>query len=450
VQAAAAQALAGRGSSVAHLDPATGSPGWALFEPIPSTGWVLGLSIQQDDGIHAARGTQERRTELALALAATLLFGICLAVRVERCGDGALWTASNAAALLCWALIVLAWVLAWDSRRDAGAAIATRTSIERVLERHRASLTRAETCHAVPTGIEITSVRFPDAGSVTIGGHVWQRWPKSVPSSVLRGFVFPQLLSEEVIVEEVQRVERGSETLVVWRVVATLQQSFDPRLFPFDRRDVAVKLRPAEIAANVVLTPDLESYPVLAPRALPGVARGLRVNNWHFQESFFTFRADGASSTLGLSEGANRAATPALHFNLAARRHYIGPFIAYLLPALVAAGLTFAFLMSRSDAETPGDLLNGLSYIAALFFVIVVAHTALRENIQAVSITYLEHLFIELYVMVALVVLDAFAVVYAPGFWLVRWRRQLAAKLAFWPLVTGVLLFSTLAVFVYS
>lgn len=450
VQAAAAQALAGSSAAVEHLDPVTGDPGWALFEPIPSTGWVLGLSIQKDESAQAARQTQVRRIEFALAVAATLLFAICLVVRVERGTEGALWIASNVAALLAWALIVLVWVLAWDSRRDVGAAIATRTSIERVLERHRASLTRAETCHAVPTGIEITSIRFPDANAVTIGAHIWQRWPKSVPTSVHRGFVFPQLLSEEIIFEEVQRVDRGTEELVVWRVVVTLQQSFNPRLFPFDRRDLAIKLRPAEIAANVVLTPDLESYPVLAPRALPGVARGLRVHSWHFQESFFTFRADGASSTFGLPAAAGRAALPTLHFNLTARRHYLGPFIAYLLPALVAAGLAFAFLMSRSEAETPADLLSGLSYIAALFFVIVIAHTALRENIHAMSITYLEHLFIELYVMVGLVVLDAFAVVYAPGLWFVRWHRQLAARLAYWPVVIGLLLLSTLAVFVYS
>ena len=450
VQEAAKAALAGKASATPHLDPVTGGEGWVIFEPIPSTGWVLGLAMHKDDETHAPRETQERLTEFALAAAASLFFGVCLLVRVEGGSDRALWTASNLAALLCWSLIVLSWFLAWDSRGTSGSAIATRTSIERVLERHRASLTRAEPCIAIPTGLEITSIRFPDAGSVTIGGHLWQRWPKSVPSSVHRGFMLPQLMNEEVLVEELQRIDRGAEELIVWRVVATLQQSFDPRLFPFDRRDVAVKLRAAEIASNVVLTPDLESYPVLAPRALPGLVRGLKVNNWRFQESFFSFRADGASSTLGLREGANRAATPSLHFNLAARRHYLGPFIAYLHPALVAAGLTFAFLMSRSEAETPGDLLNGLSYIAALFFVVVVAHTALRENVSAVSITYLEHLFIELYVLIALVVLDAFAVVYAPNFWLVRWRRQLAAKLAFWPLVAGVLLAGTLAVFVYS
>jgi hypothetical protein len=450
VQAAAKAALAGKASSLPHLDPVTGVEGWVLFEPIPSTGWVLGLSLQKDDETMAPLEMQERLTELALAASLALLLGIALLVRVERGTEAGLWTVSNALSALCWGLILLTWILAWDSRRTSGSAIATRTSIERVFERHRASLTRQEECHTVPTGLELTSVRFPDAGSVTLGGHVWQRWPKSAPPSVRRGFSLPQLVAEEVLVEEVQRIDRGAEELIVWRVVATLQQSFDPRLYPFDRRDVSVKIRPAEVAANVVLTPDLESYPMLAPRALPGLARGLRVSNWHFQESFFSFKADGASSSLGLREGTNRAATPSLHFNVAARRHYLGPFIAYLLPALVAAGLTFAFLMSRSEAETPGDLLNGLSYIAALFFVIVVAHSALRENINAVSITYLEHLFIELYVMVGLVVLDAFAVVYAPQFWLVRWRRQLAAKLVFWPLVTGVLLASTLAVFVYS
>lgn len=79
---------------------------------------------------------------------------------------------------------------------------------------------------------------------------------------------------------------------------------------------------------------------------------------------------------------------------------------------------------------------------------IVVAHTALRDNAGAVSITYLEHLFILLYVIVGLVVLDAFAVVHLPNLPFISFRKHLIAKLLFWPIITGTLLASTLLVFV--
>ena len=93
-----------------------------------------------------------------------------------------------------------------------------------------------------------------------------------------------------------------------------------------------------------------------------------------------------------------------------------------------------------------GDLISGLSYIAALFFVIVLAHSALRENIAAVGITYLEHFFILLYLMVALVVFDAFLFSYLAHTWSIHWRGHLVSRLTFWPLYLGVLLITSLLI----
>jgi hypothetical protein len=212
---------------------------------------------------------------------------------------------------------------------------------------------------------------------------------------------------------------------------------------------VAILLQPAELEANVVLVPDLSSYRVLATRAMPGMGRDRTVLNWRFLESFFSYRIQ-PEAALGLAAREGRATVPALYYNVAARRLYLGPFIAYLLPALVAAALAFAYLMTRRAGGTLEDLLEGLSYIAALFFVIVVTHTALRDNIGAIGITYLEHVFILLYLIVGLVVFDAFAVAHHPEWWMVRFRHHLPAKLLYWPLITGLLLVSTLAFFVYS
>jgi hypothetical protein len=53
--------------------------------------------------------------------------------------------------------------------------------------------------------------------------------------------------------------------------------------------------------------------------------------------------------------------------------------------------------VSRSGAGDEHDLVSALSDAAALFFVMVVAHTALRDSIAAVKMTYLEYLYILLY-----------------------------------------------------
>ena len=449
LQEAFRRALAGVSGVVDYKDPITGLDVWALYEPIPSTRWALVLVLQKLEPAHRSLAGLRRWTTIALVSAASFLALLGLGVRLERGFTAALWFMSLVSSACAVAIIVLVWVLAWDVHRAHGVPVASRVSVERYVERHRASLTRAETLYTVPTGIEITAIKFPDASTVVVGGRIWQRYANSIPGDVTRGFVLPQHLSEESIIEELERSRRGSEEVIVWRFVATLQQSFNPMLFPFDRRDIAILIHPAELEANVVLVPDLSSYRVLATRALPGLGRDRQILNWRFQECFFSYRME-AGSSLGLSVRESRPTVPALYFNIAARRMYLGPFIAYLLPALVAAALAFAYLMTRRGGGTLEDLLSGLGYIAALFFVVVVTHTALRDNIGAVGITYLELVFILLYVVVGLVVFDAFAVANHPEWWMVRFRHHLPAKLLYWPVISFSLLAATLVVFVYA
>jgi hypothetical protein len=261
--------------------------------------------------------------------------------------------------------------------------------------------------------------------------------------------VFPQQIDDPGVVVEAQRVKQGSEEVIVWSVVVTLQQTFDPGRFPFDRRDITVRLEPAELEANVVLVPDFGAYPLLTPQSLPGVSPDIRVSNWHFRGSYFSYRMTPTGANLGLPARADRAQTPALQLVVEAHRNFIGPFIAYLSPALVAAALAFALLLSGGQVDKWQDLITGLSYVAALFFVIVVAHASLRENVAAVGITYLEHLYILLYVVIALVVLNLFLQARRPDLWVIRFRENLIPKLAYWPVLTAALLTSTLAVFVY-
>jgi hypothetical protein len=435
----------GATDGVEYVDPVTGSDVWVLFEPIAATGWSLALVIQRET---ADIRDDRRLIAIALCAAGALVALVGLLVRLENGATPALWIVSTAFSAACTACIVLAWMLAWDMPLALGTAVASRTSVERYLERHRAGLTRAETCHEVRTGVQITAIKFPDAASVTLGGYVWQTWPDKVPKEVERGFVLPQVLEGDSVVEEQQRVRRGTEETIVWRIVVTLQQSFNPRLFPFDRRNIALQMLPKELAANVVLVPDLDAYPVMAPRALPGISKDVRLSQWMFRKSFFSYRLLAPTSTVGVPGMSSRTTIPVLHFNLATRRHYLGPFIAYLLPAMLAALLTFAFLMTREDDEGSDDLVSGLSYVAALFFTIVISHSALRDTIAAVGITYLEHIFILLYVVLGLVVMDAFWVARRRDSWLVKFRNHLPSKLLYWPLFSGALLVSTLAMFI--
>jgi hypothetical protein len=307
----------------------------------------------------------------------------------------------------------------------------------------------------VPTGIQITAVSFPDPTSATVNGLVWQRYPAILPADSARGFWLPQLNSDQFFLQEVQRATQGQEETVVWSFGAVLKQNFDPAWFPFDGRRISIRIMPAELNRNVVLVPDLHSYKLLNPLSLPGVSKDVRISNWTLRSSYFSYQTTPLDATLGLPSLAERTNTPILSFNVETQRVFIGPFVAYLLPGIVGAAITFAFLMSDREVGDSQDLVAALSYAAALFFVIVLGvivlgHTALRESIAAVRITYLEYLYVLLYALLLLVVVDAFLVVRRPGAVLIQYRNNLIPKVLYWPAAAVVLLLATLGTFVYG
>jgi hypothetical protein len=199
----------------------------------------------------------------------------------------------------------------------------------------------------------------------------------------------------------------------------------------------------------VILVPDLDSYTLINPRLLPGLDEEVQINNWEIESSVFSFRTPVYNTDLGIIARAERTPSPELYFTINSQRNFLGPFIAYLLPGVVAAGMLFAFLLSDRRPGDREEIVSALNYAAALFFVIVVTHAALRERIAAVELTYMEYLYVLLYVAIVAVAVNTFLVVNRPDLRLLQYRNNLIPKLLYWPAFIGVLLLVTLLVFVY-
>lgn len=450
VQDAARRSLAGETLELDHRDSLTGRDTRLFFAPLPTSGSALALVIDEAEFQLPAGQILRDVTGIALAAAGALVLGLALFSATRLGPVAGPWFITLAFTATCLALIGLIWQL--DSRliREAASALTSQAAVERVLERYRRELDPEDQLFVVPTGVQLTAVQFPDATSVTVGGFVWQFYSNSIPEEVSRGFNLSQELGELMPVEEVARAPRGDGEVIVWRVNTTLQQSWNPVKFPFDERAIHLRLLPAEVERNVVLTPDLESYVLLRPGALPGVDEGVQITNWHFERSYFSLIPSDGNATLGLTTRAERAAPPVLEFSLVARRNVVGPFIAYVLPGMVTLGLVFAFLLSDRQLTDTQDLVSALSYTAALFFVIALVHTTLRDSVAAVGITYLEHLYLLLYIVILLVTMIAFLIVHVPGMIFVSYQHNFLPKLIFWPLCMGALLLSTLVIFVYA
>ena len=280
-----------------------------------------------------------------------------------------------------------------------------------------------------------------------MNGYIWQRIPKIEGLEITPGISFPQLIDEPAMITEIYREERDSEILVIWTITAALRQKFDPKKYPLDRYDIDVRLAPLEFANNVLMVPDLLAYNVSAPSQLSGLDDTVRINNWRLMASAFGMGSRRYGTNLGITQRPT-VDVPELAFNIRVERLFLGPFVAFFLPAFVATIMIFGFLLIDQKPDEPEEIVTALTYTAALFFVVAVLHSALRENAAAIGLTYLEYFYLLLYVLTLFVALNSFLVVNYPFLPVISIGNNLIAKLLFWPTVVGFMLVVTLYVFV--
>ncbi len=444
------RAIKGESFSSENRDSVTGQVSWDFFEPIPATHWTLGIVLNKTEFQPNPRVTLQEQVNIVLGAMLLILCVAGLLIRVYEGTSRSLWLMVGLFTVLSMVTITVIWSLATTIRTREGVPITNQTAVNRYVESYTHNLSVADPPILVPTGIQITAIQFPDATSVAINALIWMRYNTDISNDITRGFLLPQIISEQYTVDEVQRTKQGNEWVIVWSVNTVLRQEFNTQQFPFDSRDITLQISPRDLEHNIVLTPDLSAYNLINPSLLPGVDRGVNINNWTIESSQFTYRSDLTKTNLGILARNERNNHPDLTFTINSQRGFVGPFIAYLLPGVVAAGMLFAFLLNDREVGDREELVNSLNYAAALFFVIAVAHTALRENIAAVGITYLESLYILLYFAIIGVAMNTFLIVKRPNASLLHYRNNLIPKLAYWLLIMGSLLVVTLSVFVWG
>lgn len=144
---------------------------------------------------------------------------------------------------------------------------------------------------------------------------------------------------------------------------------------------------------------------------------------------------------------------PELYFNVALQRRFINAFISNLIPIIVVAFLLFAVLIIITPQREGVTLLGfsasaALSFCAALFFVVIIAHVNLRANLAAQGIIYLEIFYFFLYGAILSVAVNAILIASPINVALVQYKGNFIARLLYWPVLLGLLLAVTLAAFV--
>jgi preprotein translocase subunit Sec61beta len=450
-----------RGESVffENIEETTGRNAWFFLEPVPATGWTLGLVRLEDEVVVEGR-THRRRVIRAglVAILGLLLLGVpaTAAAHARLPGLAALWGVAAWSSLLMIAGIEVIRSATYDQVSDEQrktAVVSDEDGLQAFVASQRALWRKRHEAPPVPirTGLLVRSLAFRSPKEVFVTGVLWQKFDDGRHDAVPRGVDLPDAVEADL--EEVYRRRRGDGETVGWRFQATLRQVMDVSRYPLDHDNVSIRLLPMGLDSRVTLIPDLISYTSLTPGARPGLEEALELSGWDITGSFFDYKYASYNTDLGIPDYEGEESLPELHFNIELKRELLDAAIANGIPLLVVLMMLFAVVLTRTSDQEESKLFgfnpSGVVRIcAALFFVVLLAHIQLRNELQAQKIVFLEYSYFLVYLALLLTALHTF-LFFKSGvdFRLVQYRDGLILKLAYWPLLFALQLLAAIAIF---
>jgi hypothetical protein len=439
--------------SAAFVDPDTGLRSRVFFQQVHETDWTLGIVLADRDVLMPAREARRKFINIALIISVSIVLLVAGLARIDRDPVRGLWIVTSVFAGSCVAVGIFVVVLSMHQRLPDGENV-TRISNWNTLnrftfeQRRRTLSQREEVPLFIPTGIYIQSAYFEDASSIGISGYVWQRYTKGVHDGVGRGFIIPE--AKKSTVTRAYSIEDGGTELVRWNFNAIIHQNFDHSRYPFDSERVVVDLWHNDFTRNVILIPDLASYKLMSPSARPGLIEEIQLSGWDISESSFNYLNENYKTTFGLRNFAGLTNFPNLYFGIDIQKQITGPFVANMLPLLVVSILLFAilFLGTREERHKGrlGFALDVIAACAGFFLVAILLHIALRRNLAARDIFYLEYFYFVTYAMILYVTVN-YVLVTKTTIGIVHYRDNFIVKVAFWPASQLALLVFTLMAF---
>ena len=431
--------IKGESGFIGARDETTGQATWIAYHQIPSTGWTLAAVLfQQDFEIDANQARHDLFELAGGVLLGVLLIALAGGPYLLNKEARHLWQASaSVSTALLLAVGVLWLIVDRYPSQDSGDRVRVydAASAEQYLDSFDENRTRRspEPEARIPTGVFVKSIEFESSTDLTVTGYIWQRYSNSLPADLEKKVILVE--AEEPKIQEMYHRTVGNDEIIGWYFTAKLRQQFSYARYPFDRQDVWVRLRPADLTHDVALVPDFESYELANPAVRPGVMPDLVLPGWSVTGSYFEYRPEHYNTTFGIDA---RTDVPEFYFSVGLRRQVLGPFISNLLPLAVTGAMLFGILLLSTTHERRFELfgfkaIDVVLGCAALFFVASFQHVALRQALASPSVFYFEYFYFALYLAILAVSLNAILFASQIGVRFVAFRDNLLPKLIFWP-----------------
>ncbi len=454
------QIIKGNEGHGTYTNTVTGQESWVFYSPIEKSGWRVGVVMIKDELLADKTIINKKKIEIALFAAFSILLLAIIFSGALKGKEDAMWNLSMICAILILLNIGFIWFLeirhGQRIHSNDNILIADYTGLNTFLsgaEEKAAAMNEAPIIN-IPTGVFIEEMEFINGYNVKVAGYVWQKYPDSIRGKVQEGFTFPQAApdAELVYIEEAYRQEFKGYELVGWSFRVMFRLDFDYRIYPFDRREINLQIRPVDFSQNILLTPDFTAYKTIIPSSMPGTLGKLVLPGWEMKASYFDYRLQDYNANFGYEDFSRQDNVPEFHYNLLLKRHILSPFISTVIPIMVVAIMLFGVVYSTTKNRKK-NVLAGFSAFgvvqtcAAFFFVIILAHIDLRQGMDTEEITYIEYFYFIMYLILLLVVFDVIIFSNTDKSTVFDYKDNLIMKLFYWPLLLGICLVITLMMF---
>ncbi|REJ46899.1 MAG: hypothetical protein DWQ53_10130 [Microcystis flos-aquae DF17] len=448
----AKKALKGSKIEMDFENPLTGQSSWIFFEPIPTTGWTLSAVFIQDEILLNTKSLHHKLLLINLQIISFLFFLFILLFRAYKGSVRSLWAVSSSTSVVLLAGIGFIWYLQISEHKieqKNNIVLLKKAGLNKFLQSRKSENPKDSPLY-IPTGVFVQSLEFEDANDVFITGYIWQKYDKNIPQNVSRGFILPEAVDPNVT--EIHRHQDQNFEVILWYFEAKLRENFDYSKYPFDVKDVWIRLWPKDFYKNIILTPDFDAYDLMVPTSLPGLAEDFVLPGWNLKSSFFQYKLNNYNTNFGINSYIGQDNFPELYFTVVLQRNFINILISNMMIIIVVLLLLFCIQILIIKHKESGEnqdftALEIVSACGAFLFIIIIDQINLRQKIVTAGIIYLDYFYFILYIMILLVAINA--ILFASNIKLdwIDYKNNLIPKLLYWPTNLALLLLVTMLVF---
>lgn len=421
--------------------------------------WVLTVVIPVNDLQDSTNLVKRKLVLISIFLTLTLITLLIILMKVWEGNTRNLWVFSFSFGLLLFLNIVFLWNIGIDEdlykNEDQQTKILSTATIDNYLKERRKKLKQVDSslkAVEIPTGIFLYDIDFKNAYDVAIIGKIWQKVPDDFELINETTFIFPQASATGISVRTrpMSKEHIDDYWLYSYDFNATFQFDFDYLKYPLNFKKLDLQITYPHIKDNVVLTPDILSYEFIDPSFKPGVSNDIYMPNSKVLESYYTFHEHNFYSNLGNKNNKGLKETSVLTFNVLIKNVIISSIISNIIPIFIIAVMIFLlpFTVDKIDREIKeGSALNIIQAAGGFFFVLLLAHIQLRNNIETPGLIYMETFYFVMYFMLAIMSTAVMVFLKTDKFSILEYKHNLIFKLSYWPILLLAIYLITLFIF---